>query len=247
MKIYKHTVVLLGASLISANISAQSLSGLLTIDPLMIDDSDPANQVYLGGSYFSMAGFNPIGAKVLASGIDGGILLGTFQEFQPATIDNQDTDASPAIFGGDLIAEPFDFFNQPTFIGTNAVSVQSGNVKSAPAADVDMNDCVGSVCTLSLQLDAWEVYWGGTSFEQGPRPDNTVTTFELAMGTYDTATGAYAVNWTSKIRGGNFNNFLGSWHLEGTLKPVPVPAAAWLFGSGLVGLITLARKRSNSL
>mgnify|MGYP002713086005 CR=1 FL=1 len=30
------------------------------------------------------------------------------------------------------------------------------------------------------------------------------------------------------------------------LMPVPVPAAAWLFGSGLIGLLTIARRSSNN-
>lgn len=31
-------------------------------------------------------------------------------------------------------------------------------------------------------------------------------------------------------------------HLEGTISAVPVPVAMWLFGSGLLGLIGVARR-----
>lgn len=48
----------------------------------------------------------------------------------------------------------------------------------------------------------------------------------------------------------NGNNPLGSLevsnyhlHLEGTVSHVPIPAAAWLFGSGLLGLVGMARRK----
>lgn len=38
-----------------------------------------------------------------------------------------------------------------------------------------------------------------------------------------------------------FDNIL----IEGTVSSVPIPAAAWLFGSGLLGLIGIARRRKS--
>jgi hypothetical protein len=50
--------------------------------------------------------------------------------------------------------------------------------------------------------------------------------------------------------GGSFHNFAANWRLEGIMSTgsapppeVPIPAAAWLFGSGLVGLVGVARRR----
>jgi len=39
--------------------------------------------------------------------------------------------------------------------------------------------------------------------------------------------------------GNTFNDGTGSWNVS----PVPVPAAVWLFGSGLLGLIGIARRK----
>lgn len=36
----------------------------------------------------------------------------------------------------------------------------------------------------------------------------------------------------------------GHWDLNMDLTPVPVPAAAWLFGTGLIGLVAVARRKA---
>ena len=41
-------------------------------------------------------------------------------------------------------------------------------------------------------------------------------------------------------------NLAGTGTITGTLVSAPVPAAVWLFGSGLFGLVAVARKRTNT-
>jgi hypothetical protein len=95
---------------------------------------------------------------------------------------------------------------------------------------------------MTLEISALEVFWNGSIFEQGPRPDNTGS-FMLATGTYNLDTKFYSITWDSQIKNGPFNGVHGFWHLEGThVAPVPVPAAVWLFGSGLIGLAGLTRR-----
>ncbi|HEX9627931.1 MAG TPA: VPLPA-CTERM sorting domain-containing protein, partial [Acidiferrobacterales bacterium] len=40
-----------------------------------------------------------------------------------------------------------------------------------------------------------------------------------------------------------FGGFVGSWRLEGVMSTVPVPAAVWLLGSGLLGLVGVAARK----
>lgn len=60
---------------------------------------------------------------------------------------------------------------------------------------------------------------------------------------------AYTLNYGATVPAGDpsglggFQYFL---HLEGTVQAVPVPAAAWLFGSGLFGLAGLLRRKRSS-
>ena len=227
---------------------AVSLTGLLGIDA-----GTRTAGVYSGGSYFAMNSANPNGSSVamLTAGSAGGILLGTYQNFvtDPDVPHPANWDGAGALAGTgytQLVTQgsafnPFNFFGKSTYIGLNPVSYQSGVSKLAPSADVDLNDCTGTVCSMTADLSAWEVYWNGSVFEQGPRPVNTGP-FTLATGMYDTATGKYSLDWASQINGGPFNGVGGYWHIEGT-HVVPAPGALFLFGSGLACLMGVIKRK----
>lgn len=245
------TGIVLGITLLLGTAAAQAsaITGTMLINPGIYS----ASGAYVSGSYFS---FSSAGAGVAlvptVSPDPGGIVLGTYQNFVlnpnvPHPYNWNGTGGSagtgygttPTTLG--TIIQPFDFYGTLTYVGTNPVSYQSGNSFAAPTADI--SNCVGTSCTLSVDLSSWEVMWNGSAFQQGPRPVNTGP-FVPAVGTYDTATHAYSLTWTSQISGGPFNSVIGHWHLDGTIvRPVPLPGAVWLFGSGLLGLLGLARRR----
>jgi hypothetical protein len=78
----------------------------------------------------------------------------------------------------------------------------------------------------NIKLDG---YWTGTPFL--PDPENQIWTFNFAPGNQD----------ADDIPGG----LLHVWAVhDGDIGAVPIPAALWLFGSGLLGLIGIARRKS---
>lgn len=77
--------------------------------------------------------------------------------------------------------------------------------------------------------------WNANNFDQGGAFTGTTVGDEFS-GTFDIA-------WTSLIVGGAFDGQTGTYAATGTYSAVPVPAAVWLFGSGLVGLVGVARRR----
>lgn len=182
----------------------------------------PVSPGPINGSFFDMSGVNVI----LEPGTAGGLLLGQDQNFvlnpdEPHPTGHPDaTSGAGSGYPSDgIVSEgtallPFNFFGTPTYVGTNPLSYQSGNVKPAPSADVDMASCVADVCDMTAELSAWEVFWNGSAFEQGPRPDNTGP-FTVATGTYNLSTHAYVLDWDSQIKDGPFNGVPASWHLEG--------------------------------
>jgi len=69
-------------------------------------------------------------------------------------------------------------------------------------------------------------YWSGTEFAPNP---TKAWLFGMLIGNQAT---------NSKLSG------LSAWAVhDGDVSAVPVPAAAWLFGSGLIGLLGLARRK----
>ena len=77
-------------------------------------------------------------------------------------------------------------------------------------------------------------------------------TISLLSGSLD------AFNFSTTLDGNGFDSFSnifdgldlngyginGTWNSTVTLSPVPVPAAVWLFGSGLIGLAGVARRKA---
>lgn len=225
---------------LSAPAIAVELDGLMTVDPIVkerlpvLDENgdqviDPATgepvftgrPQYVSGSYFAMGSDNPKLGVSQEGGPAGGVTLGTHQPFiMTPDVPNPPSGTGYPRTGPTILStamKTFSFFGVSTFIGTNAVSYQSGNSKPAPTATVDVNG------NLTMDLSSWEVTWNGSVFEQGPR-ESAAGGFLPATGTYDYDTGDYTVKWKARIVGGPFNGVSGFWSLEGTILADPANA-----------------------
>ena len=120
--------------------------------------------------------------------------------------------------------------------------------------------------TATVNLSGWNMTWDGIAFI----PMGTGAWQPLAgtaVGLYtngvanvvcavDCATGdTYTLDYAATVPVGNVSVIRGLryfLHLQGTVgagpgtNPIPVPAAAWLFGSGLLGLAGIARRRKTA-
>lgn len=103
--------------------------------------------------------------------------------------------------------------------------------------DVDMLE-IGATSLSAFTSDHFWVEQSGTA-------DLLIGTRFIQYEFTGTRIGAFTNNEPSQP---NINNdaYLDSAYLNVDFAPVPVPAAVWLFGSGLIGLIGLARRKAQA-
>lgn len=96
--------------------------------------------------------------------------------------------------------------------------------------------------SLSLFLAAgnYTVTPGGSCYECFPHYERLFDPENPANPYYD----PNYPNYTADLPGIDANaRAWRGFNLSVTIQPVPIPAAAWLFGGGLAGLVGLARRR----
>lgn len=114
--------------------------------------------------------------------------------------------------------------------GTLALDLGSGYYNSvSPWINVLGTASVSGVLDLSL-FEGFDLMAGGTW---------SLLEASLVEGTFDELLFPVLPNWSWELLYG-----IDYIELTGSVSAVPVPAAIWLFGSGLIGLIAVSRRRS---
>lgn len=174
------------------------------------------------GSYFSM---DTNGNGVEASektpiGSFNGLILGTTQAASGSHPGNINGTENPNIDA------PWTFFGGTGMHQTTGpVSITGGS-----GGTVDMS--------------AWNVTWNGIA--SIPLIQNSASIACSTASCSDTST--YTLDGAFTVNGAGFTGVAYTVHLEGAVASaaVPVPAAVWLFGSGLLGLAGVARRRKSA-
>lgn len=149
-----------------------------------------------------------------------GINLGTAQPFPP------DIDMPWTFFGGTGL--------HLTTSPANVLGV-GGSTATVDFSGWGMSWDWLSIQVIDLSSGAWGANADGVS---------NVTCF------IDCSNGdGYSLDYTATVPIGDPSGFGGlhyALHLEGFVNAVPIPSAVWLFGSGIVGLIGVSRRKARS-
>ena len=117
---------------------------------------------------------------------------------------------------------------------TAAASSQPGIVGGGPVPSGTFDNAGG---TTTFDISSFFVNWSGVDVGQGNSAASLATSNCSATGC------DYTLSWQALVVDGAFRGNTGTWVLTGTVSAVPVPAAVWLLGSGLVGLVGAVRRR----
>ena len=224
--------VLTSVSAVSSEASLSS-SALLAFDSGVPIYDSFGNLIDMQGSYFSVdtngdGVFTVYESIAISPGTDGGLFLG---QAQLASIPSTST------LDGTEIA----LFDSPwLFLG------QYGAHQSTSPVTIFSDDGNGNVL---LDFSGWSVTWNGLPNINlgGDSVNFSDTGLATVTCTLDCSDGdTFTLDYSAHVPLDDPNGFAGvpwSMHLEGTVSAVPVPAAVWLFGSGLIGLIGIARRK----
>ena len=164
---------------------------------------------------------------LLAPGTDGGLVSGAYQPEPAPAFDK----AGNAL--ANRIVQPATFFGVHFSVATTATDPQTGAPVPAPSV-------LANGTQLSGDLRAFGASWNGGHFNQGsPKPNGSSPGLTAGpIGTYDPATNAFTIEWTSLIVGGPFDGFTGQWHLSGEFVAASVPPAATTGSTGTTAAST---------
>ena len=138
------------------------------------------------------------------------------------------------------------FFGNPvnTFTALSNLGDDVTPAGTLPGGSVPTGTFCDSCGSFQMDMNSFFANWNGTDFNQGALATGSFD--DSANGTLDDGLGSYSMSWSKLITGGSFDGKTGFWVMTGDITAstvVPVPAAAWLFGSGLVGLVAVARRK----
>ncbi len=162
-------------------------------------------------------------SDAIAPGLDGGIIIGVMQD-----TNGHATHGGAAHVGVGGIDAEWAYYG---YTGMHFTTVPV----------VVVNDYG---VTKDLDFSGWSVTWNGMDTPLGGSGLATITCSSVSCSAGNTFVLDYNT-FVPPTNPGAFSNILYKVHLEGVV--VPLPAAVWLFGSGLTGIVGLARRKRQAV
>lgn len=131
---------------------------------------------------------------------------------------------------------------------TFSIFTSSGGTLHLPAPTAQTSGANMTANLQSLFAGVTSAGWSGLLTSPPTPLSASLNIGGSATGSFNESTNAFDVSWTHSFTGIPFLTS-GTFSLQGTaqLAGVPLPGALFLFGSGLIGLIGLARRKMKTV
>jgi hypothetical protein len=104
---------------------------------------------------------------------------------------------------------------------------------------VSMDLTIGDYC---CHADNYEVFWNSSSLGETGFGVQKLFQFDTTAAIH-----TLEIDWLNPISGGSWYNIgISATEGPGNVPAVPVPAAVWLFGTALLGLVGLGKRRKTA-
>lgn len=170
-----------------------------------------------------------------------GLLTGTGTAFpgNPGTYSGSAGSAAPTANTNPTLDRGSSFKGQLFLFLAPTTTSLAGDAYGAASISFTSGD------NFAIFFPTLEYQWGGAYFPLGINTGGVTFDCIGALSGNVQCAAEYTINAAMGDDPDNagFDGWTAQWNYYGTMSAVPLPAAVWLFGSGLLGLLTIAARR----
>lgn len=152
--------------------------------------------------------------------------------------------AAPTAGTNPTLGQPAPFFGSPF----NFLAPTTTSLAGAAYGPATLSFSTTNPSNFTVHFPVMEAQWGGTWFPLGQTNNVGVNLNCTSASGNFTCFAEHKITVAEDPGSAGFATWVAQWDVTGTITPapVPIPAAVWLFGSGLLGLVGIARRKRSA-